>query len=95
MPTRSQSQRSRTRSQAARLSGQGVPLGQALERAGVPGYPAARRGAEQQLRHLGRRRLDQLYDWLLQTDLGLKGSSPLPPRTLLERFVVQLARPRA
>jgi DNA polymerase III subunit delta len=80
--------------QAARLSGQGVALGEALERAGVPGYPAARRGAEQQMRHLGRRRLDQLYDWLLQTDLGLKGSSPRPPRTLLERFVVQLARPR-
>ena len=49
-------------------------------------------GLEQQLRHLGRRRLDRLYDWLLEADLGLKGSSQLPPRTLLERMVVQLAR---
>jgi DNA polymerase-3 subunit delta len=78
--------------QAARLNAQGEPLPSALERAGVP--PFARRGAEQQLRHLGRRRLDLLYDWLLETDLGLKGSSQLPPRTLMERFVVQLARPR-
>jgi hypothetical protein len=33
-----------------------------------------------------------LYDWLLQIDLGLKGLSPLPPRTLFERLVVELAR---
>jgi DNA polymerase-3 subunit delta len=54
--------------------------------------PFAARGCEQQLRHLGRRRLDRLYDWLLEVDLGLKGGSELPPRTLLERFVVRLAR---
>ena len=78
--------------QAARLAGQGEALGEALERAGVP--PFGRRNAEQQLRHLGRRRLDLMYDWLLETDLGLKGSSQLPPRTLLERLVVQLARKR-
>jgi DNA polymerase-3 subunit delta len=75
---------------AARLSGQGVSLAAALEQAGVPPY--ARRSAEQQLRHLGRRRTDLLYDWLLQVDLGMKGSSQLTPRTLLERLVVQLAR---
>jgi DNA polymerase-3 subunit delta len=79
--------------QTAALHGQGVTLGEALEQAGVP--PFARRGVEQQLRHLGRRRLGQLYDWLLQTDLGLKGGSQLPPRTLLERLVVRLARPAA
>jgi DNA polymerase-3 subunit delta len=78
--------------QAARLNSQGVALATALERAGVPSFPAARRGAEQQLRHLGRRRLNLIYDWLLETDLGLKGSSQLPPRTLLERLVVRLAR---
>jgi DNA polymerase-3 subunit delta len=74
--------------QAARLSAQGVPLGEALSRAGL------RRNAEAQLRHLGRRRLDQLYDWMLQADQGMKGGSQLPPRTLLERLVVRLARPR-
>jgi DNA polymerase-3 subunit delta len=81
--------------QAGRLCVQGVPFAEALDRAGIPNFPAARRGAEQMMRHLGRRRLDRLYDWLLQADLGTKGSSQLTPRTLLERLVVQLARPRS
>jgi len=79
--------------QAARLHSQGESVSEALEHAGVP--PFGRKSAEQQLRHLGRRRLDWLYDGLLETDLGLKGSSQLPPRILLERFVVQLARKRS
>jgi DNA polymerase-3 subunit delta len=78
--------------QTARLSAQGVSLHEALTRAGVPNFPAARQGAEQQMRHLGRRRLDQLYDWLLAADSGLKGGSQLPPRVVLERLVVRLAR---
>ncbi len=76
--------------QAARLNEQGESLSSALGRAGIP--PFAIRGCEQQLRHLGRQRSNRLYDWLLETDLGLKGFSQLPPRTLLERLVVQLAR---
>jgi DNA polymerase-3 subunit delta len=79
--------------QATALSGQGMPLSRALEQAGVP--PFAVRGCEQQLRHLGRPRAEQLYDWLLETDQGLKGGSLLPPRTILERLVVRLARPLA
>ena len=75
--------------QAARWNQLGQPLARALERAGVP--PFATRACEQQLRHLGRRRADQLYDWLLEADQGLKGSSQLSPRTVLERLVVQLA----
>jgi DNA polymerase-3 subunit delta len=78
--------------QAARMNAEGIGLDEALEQAGVP--PFARRQAQQQMRHLGRRRLDALYDWLLQTDFGIKGASPLPPRTLLERLVVRLARGR-
>lgn len=78
--------------QAARLHSQGESVPDALEHAGVP--PFGRKSAEQQVRHLGRRRLDLIYDWLLETDLGLKGGSQLPPRTLLERLVVQLARKR-
>jgi DNA polymerase-3 subunit delta len=75
---------------AARLSGRGTPAAAALAQAGIP--PFAARAAEAQMRHLGRRRLDRLFDWLLQIDLGFKGSSQLPPRTLLERLVVRLAR---
>ena len=77
--------------QVGRRTVQGTPLHAALEDSGIP--PFARRNAEQQLRHLGRRRLDCLFDWLLETDLGLKGGSQLPPRTLLERLVVRLSRP--
>ncbi len=76
--------------QAGRLAVQGTPPAAALEAVGVP--PFGRTAAEKQLRRLGRRRLGQLYDWLLLTDLGLKGMSPLPPRTLFERLVVELAR---
>lgn len=76
--------------QAYRLTGQGMTPGAALERAGVP--PFAVKGAEQQMRHLGRRRLDRLYDGLLQLQLDLRGNSTLPPRTLLERFLIRLAR---
>ena len=75
---------------AARIHARGTALSAAVAQAGIPPFGA--RGAEAQMRHLGRRRLDRLYDWLLQIDLGLKGSSQLPPRTLLERLVVRLAR---
>jgi len=74
--------------QAARLAVQGMSLTAALEQAGVP--PFAIRGAEQQLRHLGRARALRLYDWLLEANLGLRGGA-LPERTLLERLVVRLA----
>jgi DNA polymerase III subunit delta len=77
--------------QAARLAGHGQSLGAALQQVGVP--PFAVRGSDQQLRHLGRERANRLFDWLLETDLGLKGGSQLPPRTVLERLVVRLARP--
>jgi DNA polymerase III subunit delta len=76
--------------QVARRSREGQPLVRAMNEAGVP--PFAHKGCEQQLRHLGPRRTEQLYDWLLEVDSGLKGSSQLPARTLLERLVVQLAR---
>lgn len=76
--------------QAGRLAQQGLSLATALERAGVP--PFAVRGAEQQLRHLGRARANRLYEWLLEVDFGIKGGSPLSPRTLLERLVIRLGR---
>jgi DNA polymerase-3 subunit delta len=44
------------------------------------------------LRHLGRPRAERLYDWLLEMNMGMRGGSTLSERTLLERFVVRLAR---
>jgi len=86
------STRLRKTAQVARLHAQGVPLQDAMNRVGIP--PFARQGEEQLMRHLGRRRLDRLYDWLLETDQGMKGGSALPPPVLLERLVVRLARAR-
>jgi len=65
----------------------------AMDRADVKPFTRGRVNAL--LRHLGRRRLDMLYDWLLEADLGMKGSSQLPQKVILERLVVKLARPRA
>jgi DNA polymerase-3 subunit delta len=78
---------------AARLSRAGRPLPAAIEEAGF--QPWAKDRVEKQLRHLGRRRLDRLYDWLLEADLAMKSSGGLPERLVLERLVVRLARPRA
>lgn len=77
--------------QAARLTTQGLSVGAALEKAGIAPYGL--KGAEQLMRHLGRRRLERLYDWLLQINMDLRGGSPLPERTLFERFLLRLARP--
>ncbi len=74
----------------AGLSRQGIPLYAAMERAGVQAF--AQQGIERQLQYLGREGAGRLYDWLLDADVGLKGGSQLPERTLLERLVVQLAR---
>ncbi|HEY1375691.1 MAG TPA: DNA polymerase III subunit delta [Gemmataceae bacterium] len=78
---------------AARLHRAGRPLPAAIDAAGF--QPWARDRVERQLRHLGRRRLDRVYDWLLEADLALKSTGALPERVVLERLVVRLARPRA
>ena len=55
-----------------------VPLRQALEQAGVKPFVLGK--AEEQLRKLGRARAMQLYRWLLEADLALKGASSSPTR---------------
>ena len=75
--------------QANRVNGQGQSLFAALDQVGIP--PFARQGAESHLRHIGGKRADQLFTWLLEVDLGLKGGSQLPPRVLLERLLARLA----
>jgi DNA polymerase-3 subunit delta len=79
--------------QAGRLATQGVALGAALERVGVPPYGIA--SAEKQLRRLGRHRAPLLYDWLLELAMGLRGNSQLPERTQFERLIVQLGTAQA
>src|SRR5262245_22467554 len=77
-----------------RLTAEGLPLGEAMNVAKVPAWPRARESFERQLRHLGRRRLEKLTDWLYEINFGLKGGNPLPERVQVERLVVMLARPR-
>jgi DNA polymerase III subunit delta len=67
-------------------------LKDACQRAGI--YPGAAEKTGRQHAHLGPSRVDRLPVLLLQADLDLKGDSQLPPRVILERLLVQLARPR-
>ncbi len=75
---------------AGRLLAQGKSPAAALAEAGAQAWKA--RENEALMRHLGRRRLARLYDWLLEVDLGMKGGSQLPKELLLQRLVVRLAR---
>lgn len=68
--------------------GNSIPA--ALEHAGIPAFSV--KSAEQQMKHLGRRRLLKLHDWLLELNLDLRGGSALSERTLLERFLIRLSR---
>lgn len=74
----------------SRLARAGLTLQEAFNQAGV--QPFARGGMETLLRHLGRARMDRVYDWLLEIDLGMKGGSTLPDKLQLERLIVKLAR---
>jgi DNA polymerase-3 subunit delta len=75
----------------AETAGRRPNLRAALEQAGVRSFVLQK--AERQLRNLGRRRGAQLYGWLLDADLDMKGESAMPPRLILERLIVRLAVP--
>ncbi len=68
-----------------------VSVQAALEQAGVRSFVLKK--AEGQLRHLGRERGRQLYQWLIETDLAMKGNSALPPRLVIESLLIRLAAP--
>jgi DNA polymerase-3 subunit delta len=70
-------------------------LGAALAEAGFRTRPPiALKQAEEQLRQIGRQRANQLFQWLLETDLALKGThaSPHRGRIALEKLILRLAR---
>ncbi|MCP4195082.1 MAG: DNA polymerase III subunit delta [Planctomycetaceae bacterium] len=79
-----------------RTSGRGN-LAAALEQAGFRKWPKeAIPKAMEQLKQISRARATQLYRWLLDADLSLKGShsSPQRARFALEKLIFQLARQR-
>jgi DNA polymerase-3 subunit delta len=69
-----------------------ITLRDALGEAGIK--PFALGKAEAQLRQIGRVRGAKLYDWLLEADLALKGSSSAPARArmVLEQLIARLAK---
>lgn len=75
---------------AARGVVAGQAMDAALSEAGIAPYFVDK--AKNQLRHLGRPRMAAMYRRLLQTDLHLKGGSILSPRTIIERFLLDLGR---
>lgn len=76
--------------QQTEAAGKRPSLRNALELAGFKPFLLGK--AETQLRQLGRQRGEQLYTWLLETDLGLKGRSAQEPRSVLEMLVVRMAK---
>jgi len=69
-----------------------LDLREACQRAEI--YPGAVEKTGKQHAHLGPGRVDALPGLLLQADLDMKGNSTLPPRVVLERLIVTLARKR-
>jgi DNA polymerase-3 subunit delta len=78
----------------AQAEGRRPQLRQALEEAGVSKWPKAMDKAESQLRQLGARRAAKLYNWLLEADLALKGTSSSPDRArlMLEQLIVRMGK---
>jgi DNA polymerase-3 subunit delta len=81
--------------EAAEREGQKMPLREALSQAGVRDWPLGTLAkAEERLKQLGRRRAGQLYRWLLELDLSLKGTHSQDERArwALEQLVLRMAK---
>lgn len=79
---------------AGELRRRRVEAREACQEAGIPAFPNSVEKLKKQHAHLGPTRVGRLPERLLQADLDLKGASMLPPRTVLERLIIDLARPR-
>lgn len=73
--------------------GRQPPIPQALERAGVPKFKL--RDSAGRLKRLGRNRAGQLWRWVNQADLAMKGGLPSDPRLSLERLICLIGAPQA
>src|SRR5436853_146986 len=80
--------------QQAERAGQKITLREALTQAGFRDWPIGSvAAAEKRLIQLGRKRAGQLYRWLLELDLALKGSHSQDDRArwALEQLVLRMA----
>jgi len=83
--------------QAERV-GRKIGLREALSQAGFRDWPIGNlAAAEKRLMQLGRKRAGQLYRWLLELDLSLKGTHSPDDRArwALEQLVLRMAKPVA
>ena len=81
--------------QEAERRGRRMPLKEALGQAGVRDWPPGTlKKAEERLIQLGRGRAGKLYQWLLQTDLALKGSHSHDARAriAMEMLILKMGR---
>jgi DNA polymerase III subunit delta len=81
--------------QQAERAGRKIPLREALSQAGFRDWPiGSLAAAEKRLQQLGRQRAGQLYRWLLELDLSLKGSHSQDDRSrwALEELVLKMAK---
>ncbi|MGL6193623.1 MAG: DNA polymerase III subunit delta [Thermoguttaceae bacterium] len=69
--------------------GKKIPVSSALEQVGVKKFFLAK--TESQLKALGRNRGAKLSQWLLQTDLDLKGASRSDPKLILESLIFRIS----
>ncbi|HZZ27039.1 MAG TPA: hypothetical protein VFE46_03450 [Pirellulales bacterium] len=71
-----------------------ITLADALREAGMTPKKFVLDKAERQLRQIGRQRAQNLYGWLLEADLALKGTSSSGERArlVLEQLIVRLSR---
>lgn len=74
---------------ATEATRQGQQLPDALTEAGV--RPMSLGPSQQYLKRIGRPRAERIWQWLLNADRDLKGSSQLPDRIIMERLLWQLA----
>ncbi|RMG34132.1 MAG: DNA polymerase III subunit delta, partial [Planctomycetota bacterium] len=77
--------------QAAELTRDRVRLEDALKRVGL--RPFQVKAAAAYLRRLGRETVEQFPSAFQRADIAFKGGSPLRPRAVLERLIVELAGP--
>jgi len=81
--------------QQAERAGRKIPLREALTQAGFRDWPVGSiAAAEKRLQQLGRHRAGNLYRWLLELDLSLKGSHSPDDRARweLEQLLLRLAK---
>jgi DNA polymerase-3 subunit delta len=81
----------------AEAAGRRISLRQAVTESSAKVWPQMLDEAERNMKQLGRERTGQIYRWLLEADLAIKGtkSKGNGPRMVLEELIVRLGKPVA